>query len=328
MMKTLKVGNLEVPPGSREKGRLGTFYREDGAPVHIPLIVINGTEDGPTLWLSSGMHGQELSGVGVIWELVKERIDPSKLHGAIIAVPFMNPFSFTGGTYFTPQDGLNLHNSFPGDPEGSLTERLANLVYEQGIKKADVVVDLHCNPENAMMFTYAFDPDDEGVGKQGYELAKAFGLTTVDDAPKAEGMSADIQDVAYHLGKPSFLVELTPYYSISPQAVAVGVRGVLNVMKTLKMIEGDVEPQDEVLVIEDRLGIVFGTSGSGGLVIPETVLGDPVTKGQVVGHVVDFFGDPVEEIVSPVDGWMLTWPYLNQSVFSGDLVTMYVYPKG
>ena len=239
----MEVGNLEVAPGNVEKGHLGTFYREDGAAVEIPLIVVNGAEDGPILWLSAGMHGQELSGVGVIWELVKERIDRSKLHGAVIAVPFMNPFSFTGGTYFTPQDGLNLHSAFPGDPEGSLTERLANLVYEEGIKKADVVIDLHCNPENAMMFTYAFDPDDQGVGLEGYKLAKAFGITTVDDKPKPEGVSADIQDVAYHLGIPSFLVELTPYYSISPEAVAIGVRGVLNVMKTIKMIEGEVEPQ-------------------------------------------------------------------------------------
>lgn len=326
-MKALKVGNLEVSPGALKKGSLGTFYREDGVAVHIPLIVINGAEDGPTLWLSAGMHGQELSGVGVIWELVNERIEPSNLRGAVIAVPFMNPFSFTGGTYFTPQDGLNLHSFFPGDPEGSLTERLANLVYEEGVKKADVVIDLHCNPENAMMFTYAFDPDDEGVGKRGYELARIFGLTTVDDAPKPPGVSADIQDAAYHLGVPSFLVELTPYYSISPQAVAVGVRGVLNVMKTLKMIEGEVEPQDEVLVIEGRLGITFGTSSRGGLVIPETSLGEAVSKGQIVGRVVDFFGDTVEEIESPVDGWMLTWPYLNQSVFSGDLVSMYVYSK-
>jgi hypothetical protein len=326
-MNTMKVGNLEVSPSTIEKGRLGTFYREDGAAVHIPLIVVNGVEDGPVLWLSAGMHGQELSGVGVIWELVNERIEPAKLHGGLIVVPFMNPFSFTGGTYFTPQDGLNLHNFFPGDPEGSLTERLANLVYEEGVKKADVVIDLHCNPENAMMFTYAFDPDDEGVGKQGYELARIFGLTTVDDAPKPSGVSADIQDAAYHLGKPSFLVELTPYYSISPQAVAVGVRGVLNVMKTLKMIEGEIEPQSEVSVIEGRLGITFGSSSRGGFVIPETSLGEPVQKGQIVGRVVDFFGDPLEEIVSPVDGWLLTWPYLNQSVFSGDLVAMYVYPK-
>jgi predicted deacylase len=327
-MRKIKVGNLNVAPGMLEKGRLGTFYREDGAAVEIPLIVINGAGDGPTLWLSAGMHGQELSGVGVIWELVNERIKPSNLQGALIIVPFMNPFSFTGGTYFTPQDGLNLHSAFPGDPEGSLTERLANLVYEEGIKKADVVIDLHCNPENAMMFTYAFDPDDDGVGKQGYELAKVFGLTTVDDGPKAPDVSADIQDVAYHLGIPSFLVELTPYYSISPQAVTVGVRGVLNVMKKLDMVDGGIEPQEEVLVIEGRLGITFGTSSRGGIVVPETSLGESVAKDQVVGRIVDFYGDTVEEILSPVDGWMLTWPYLNQSVFSGDLVSMYVFPKG
>ncbi len=326
-MRTIEVGDLAVHPGVLGKGRLGTFHYENGAAVHIPLMVLNGAAEGPVLWLSAGMHGQELSGIGVIWELLRDRLEATTLRGAVVAVPLMNPFSFIGGTYYTPQDGLNLHAAFPGDAEGSLTERLANLIYEGGLRKCDVAIDLHCNPQNAMMFTYAFDPDDGGVGAQGYRLARAFGLTAVDVPPKPSSVSADLQDAAYHLGIPSFLLELTPYYSIDPLAVSVGVRGVLNVMKALGMIEGEIEPQSDVLVIRGRLGITHATSNRGGFVVPGRPIGDPVKKGQVVGHVVDHYGDLVEDLVSPVDGWLLTWPFLNQSVFSGDLVAMYVYPK-
>ena len=114
-MSQIEIGDLVVNPGTSAKGKLGSFYREDGSEAPIPLIVVNGAQDGPTLWLSAVMHGQELTGMAVIWELVKKHLDPNTLHGAVVAVPLLNPFSFTGGTYFTPQDGLNLHSCFPGE---------------------------------------------------------------------------------------------------------------------------------------------------------------------------------------------------------------------
>jgi predicted deacylase len=326
-MKDLTVGDITVAKGSKQRGKLGTFHLADGSAVTIPLMVVNGVEDGPVLWLSAAMHGQELSGIGVIWEIMNEQFDPTLLRGAVVAVPLLNPFSFTGGTYFTPQDGYNLHNAFPGDPKGGLTERMAHVIIENGIKHADVIIDLHCNPETAMMFTLAFGPDESGIGTEGHRLANSFGLTNVDRSPKSVDSNCDMTDVAYHLGKPSFIVELTPYYSIDPRAVEIGVRGVLNVMKSLQMIDGEIEAQEGVLVIEGRLDIVFTTSNSGGFVMPDTPLGDPVEKGGVVGRVVDYFGDTVEEIRSPVDGWMLAWPFLNQSVYEGDLLAFYVYPK-
>jgi predicted deacylase len=325
-MAKLDVGDLSVAPGTMAKGRLGSFRLEHGAEVGIPLMVANGAREGPVLWLSAAMHGQELSGIGVIWDLFANHLDAAALRGAVIAVPMLNPFSFSGGTYFTPQDGFNLSHAFPGDPQGGLTDRLADLISQAGIRHADVVVDLHCNPETAMMFSYAFDPDVDDTGRESYRLARAFGLTTVDRPVRPLGGPMGMLDHAHHLGKPSFLVEFKPYYSIDPLARRVGLRGVQNVMKTLGLISGETVPQDEVLVLEGRLGITHATANGGGLVVPGAELGEPVRRSQVVGRVVDAYGDLVEEIISPVDGYMLAWPFLNQSVYTGDLVAMYAHP--
>jgi predicted deacylase len=326
-MPNMEIGDLVVPPGTAAKGKLGVFYREDGSEVPIPLMVLHGGTEGPILWLSAVMHGQELTGMAVIWELVKKQLDPESLKGTVIAVPLLNPFSFTGGTYFTPQDGLNLHSCFPGDSTGSLSERMAYLIYEEGIKKADIVIDLHCNPEPSTMWTFAFDPDDGEVGAESYRLAKAMGLTTLDKKATPDGDGVDLVEAAYQLGKASFFVEFTPYYNFTQKTVDVGVRGILNVMRTLGMIEGEIEPQSDIIVIEGRLGFKDITSTRGGIIQRLCDPGEPVANGQVIGHIVDVYGDPVEEIVSPVDGWLLAWPVLNQSVFSGDWLAMFVHLK-
>jgi predicted deacylase len=204
---------------------------------------------------------------------------------------------------------------------------MAHIIHEEGLKKCDIVIDLHCNPEPSTMWTFAFDPDVGEVAAESYRLAKVMGLTTLDKAPPAENNNVDLVQAAYHLGKPSFFVEFTPYYAIHQKTVDVGVRGILNVMRTLGMINGEIEPQRDIIVIEGRLGFKDITSTRGGIIRRETAAGDPVTKGQVVGHIVDFYGDSVEEIVSPVDGWLLASPVLNQSVFSGDWLAMFVHPK-
>ena len=327
-MKPFTMGSITSKPGTLERGILGSVYLLNGAPVNIPLMVLRGQEEGPLLWLSAGMHGQELVGTGIIWELIRERLNPKSLRGTIAAVPLMNPLSFAGGTYFTPQDGFNLSSAFPGDAEGGLTARMARLIFEEGLKKVDYVVDLHCNPEGSMMFTYAHDPTFDEVTAKGYELARAFGLTTVDRPPKGSQITGrGMMDVAHELGKPGILVEFFPYYSIYPAAVRVGLRGMLNVLKALKMIDGEMEPQDEALVVPGRLGILHTTASKGGFVLPRVAAGAAVKKGQVVADVVDAYKEPVEEIVSPVDGWMVAWPFLNQSVGTGDLVAMYVFKK-
>ncbi len=134
-MAVFSMGSVTAKAGTVAKGKLGSFYLSDGTQVDIPLIVVNGAKPGPVLWLSAAMHGQELSGIGVLWELVEKHLDPTLLRGTAVVAPLLNPFSFNGGTYYNPLDGYNINRVFPGDPHGLTTARLASLVLEEGIKK-------------------------------------------------------------------------------------------------------------------------------------------------------------------------------------------------
>ena len=121
-MSEFSIGDLSVKPGERAYGKLGTFYLSDGTAVSLPLMVVRGERDGPVLWISAGMHGQEMSGIPVIWDIIKKRVDPKTLRGTVVGAPLLNPFSFNGRTYYTPEDGYNVNRVFPGDPGGLLRE--------------------------------------------------------------------------------------------------------------------------------------------------------------------------------------------------------------
>lgn len=328
-MSTFHVGSISIDPGETKYGELGKVYLSDGTPVSIPLMAVRGLEDGPVLWIGAAMHGQELSGIPVVWEIVKERLDPKNLKGTVVGAPLLNPFSFNGRTYFTPEDGYNINRVFPGDPKGLLTHRLANMVYEEGIKKSDYLIDFHCNVETAMYFSIIKETSDKEAWQKSQQMAQAFGITTIEMILKYEAhRSGTMGDTAGEAGKPNMTIELTPWRRIDPKAVKVGVRGVLNVMKSLGMIEGEIEPQEGVKTLPGKLSRTELNATRGGLVKEIAGVGDAIKKGEVIGQIVDVYGDSVEDIVSPVDGWVLAWPMINnQSAGTGEHVAFIAFEK-
>lgn len=326
-MTTFNIGDIKLAPGERAQGKLGTFYQSDGTEVAIPVMGVRGRREGPVLWLSAAMHGQEMSGIPVVWQIIKELVDPETLRGTVVGSPLLNPFSFNGRTYFTPEDGYNVNRVFPGDAEGLLTHRIANLIYEEAVKKCDYLIDFHCNVSSAMYFSIIKGSEEEEAFRKSREMADAFGVTTIEMILAHEAhRTGTMSDEARKAGKPMLVLELIPWRMIDPQAVDVGVRGTLNVMKQLDMIDGDVEPQGAVQVLDGRLSRTELKVTRGGIVDKAVDVGDVIEKGQVLGHIVDAYGDPVEEIVSTVDGWLLAWPMIhNQAAGSGDHVAFLAF---
>jgi len=325
-MSTFSIGDLNLEPGESGKGKLGTFYLSDGSAVNIPLMVVRGEKEGPVLWVSAAMHGQELSGIPVVWDILKKHSDPKTLRGTVVGAPLLNPFSFNGRTYFTPEDGYNVNRVFPGDPNGLLTHRLANLIYES-IKNVDYLIDFHCNVSSAMYFSIVKQTPHEEAWVKSKQMAEAFGITNIEMILKHEAhRTGTMGDSAGELGKPILIIELVPWRMIDPQAVRVGTRGVLNVMKSIGMIDGEIEPQDEIQVINKRLSRTELNPYRGGIVTEFVSVGDEIKNGQLIGQVVDAYGDPVEDIISPVDGWLLAWPMINnQAAGTGEHVAFLAF---
>jgi uncharacterized protein len=331
MPEDLKVANVNARPGEMAFGQFTVGRTSWSQEVNIPLIVVNGAHEGPGLWLSAVIHGPEATGTEVVRRVLREKIDPSTLCGSIVCVPIANPLAFQDSSYGTPYDGFNLNRVFPGNPNGSITHRMAAALYAEA-KKCDFILDLHANPVPALQFCIVAHAPDPKVVERSFEVGRTFGLTTrlmkaSEEAQWATSRSGTLLEIAASDGIPGCIAELLYWYRIDSASVEVGTRGVLNIMKALGMIQGEIEKQD-VLVIDGELAGSEQTCNEGGLVYFSKQVGDAVTQGETVAIVRDPYGDVLEQVKAPVTGWLTAYPLNNnQAATSGDTIAFFVYRK-
>ena len=139
-MRTLRVADLEAKPGEKVSG----FVHIIGAEFGIPVTLICGEKEGETVLISGGVHNAEYVGIQAAMQLADE-LDPKKIAGNIIVIRLMNRTGFEHRTMsLTYEDGKNLNRVFPGNPNGTLSDRIAYTVVTEFFPKADYYVDLHC----------------------------------------------------------------------------------------------------------------------------------------------------------------------------------------
>jgi hypothetical protein len=325
-MRTLDIAGISVPPGQRGLGKVACGELPDGTVVYQPLIVVNGSSDGPLLWLGAGLHGTEVPGMEVIRRVTREAVDLRRLRGGIIAAPLLNPFSFHQHQMLTPQDGYNLNRVFPGDGSMLLSHRLAAQITRL-VDPCDACIDFHANPTPAMQFSIVKHGGDEALWERSRAMARAFGITTIEMIPTHERhRTGTFTDYVQDHGKPCLVLELIAWRRFDPVSLETGVRGTLNVMRLLDMLDGDIEPQRGVPIVEGPLSRIELTANRGGLVHPLKDAGDAITEGETIALVRDLWGEVAEEVRTPRTGWLLAWPLLgNQAVTTGDILAFIAF---
>jgi uncharacterized protein len=322
------VGDLVCEPGRLEKGSLLFGYESDGSEQRLPVLIVNGAHEGPTLYIGALVHGDEIVGVEVIRRVLREAVDPAVLNGAVIAIPIQNPLAFRASSYHSPQDGLNANRIFPGDRTETLTNRAVAMISEHALEQADVVLDLHSNARDSVLFNFT-RTGDFPAAKESVRLSKVFGFTTVLSEAKDHGFGFEerlaglMADYALSAGKPTLTVELSPTHEWVESSILAGVRGVLNVMKDMGMLAGEIEAQSADLpILEQILGPQLRvTSERGGFVHPMITPGEWVTEGTPVVTIRDAWGDVIETVTSPADGFVLGYPHhMNHAVATGSIV--------
>ena len=177
--QSFSVGPVTANRGESASGTLEIPERDDPG-TEIPVTVVHGSEPGPVLALIAGTHGYEYAPI-VALQRVRAAIDASAIRGTVILVHVANPASFFGRTiYYNPVDGMNLNRAFPGDPEGSHSQRVAHALTTQVIEQADFLVDLHAGDGNEALRPYIYMPElgDAELDAGTRRLALAFGLRT------------------------------------------------------------------------------------------------------------------------------------------------------
>ena len=315
MPKELKVGTAVAKRGELQKGIIKGVELNTTTSIDIPVLVMNGKTDGPTLLLVSTQHGVEIQGIEVIHKVMREKVNPSQLRGAIISIPVENPLAFMHHQYLSWIDNLDLGGGGSASPltadhpDGNATERLAYALQQEAWSKADLVINIHCNVRPDSLIYQYIDIGNPKTKEKVEKMAKAFGVTTiVANTPFDEESPPTLANIAEKRGVPNLLMELIDGRWISEPSTTAGVKGVLNIMKSFDMIDGEIEPQEGFPIVPGIChweGMV--RANKGGLIRFLKSPGEFIKKDEVFAEIFDLYGDIVEEVKMPIDGY--TWAY-------------------
>lgn len=302
----LVIGGTTVKPGAAASGVL-PVPGPDGTATEIPFTVINGAKSGPVVALVAGVHAFEYPPILALYR-VKTLIDPQALRGAVIMVHIANLPSFKRRTiYYGPDDWKNLNRVFPGDPAGTMSQRIAAALDTEIIRRADVLIDMHCGDGNEALipYTYWMISGDKAFDAKTRDLALAFGLPhiIIDDTRGHDlKTSKYLGNTAILRGKPAITTEAGFLGRTDEESIGLNVRGVLSVLRHLGLLDGAPAPAADPVWI-DKYEVV--NSKWNGLFAPRVPMGGYVRAGQVVGTVTDYLGAWKEDVRAPFTGILL-----------------------
>ncbi|TVY08031.1 succinylglutamate desuccinylase/aspartoacylase family protein [Paenibacillus cremeus] len=273
----------------------------------LPVLEIAGAEEGPSLLLLAGVHGDEYEGIELIIRLFHQ-LAPHKLKGNLLMITAANPYSYRGGTRMSPEDGVNLARAFPGNATGTVTERLAYELHHRFISKADFLLDLHSGGTQYAVATltgYYHNPST-AFGRSCREAAEAFGAKLLwAHAEIAPGRSISS---AQSLGIPWLYTEAFGGRRIRPEDRTFFYEGTLRLLKHLGMCDnpevgtGDDAPVISRTIYSDGNFDHSMLSETDGFFIPEVSLLDEVRQGDRIGTIYHLDGTELQQVKAETAG--------------------------
>ena len=302
--------DARVEPGTKKHWLIPISDGQDT--VTIPITVFHGTKPGPVLGMTAGVHGYEYAPIMAGQQLI-ERIDPTKLSGTFILVQIANTNSFLSRSPFTsPLDGKNLNRVFPGSPDGTITERVADFITQEVISKCTHFIDAHSGdaPEDLIAYMGYYQNDHKPeASATGRAMALATGFdyivefrTTGKDYLKEENPSLYCSAEAFKRDIPAIDFECGRLGLVEPDLVTKITTGVERIMTSLKMTEGKLESRAGQTFFPER---AYVSSEHEGIFYPLKKAGDYVAKGTRLGYITDFFGKRLQEVYAPETGMIL-----------------------
>lgn len=258
----------------------------------MPVQVINGRREGPTLFVCAAIHGDELNGVEIIKRLLTRKALQS-MRGTLLAVPVVNVHGFLDLSRYLP-DRRDLNRSFPGSPKGSIASRTAHTFVTEIVSKADFGIDLHTgavNRSNLPQIRAVLD------NEQTLEMAKAFGAPVVINSSIRDG---SLRDCADERGMPMLVYEAGEALRFDEISIRAGVLGVLKVMRHIGMLPPSKTRKHPEPLIADSTSWVRAPSS--GLVMPKVELGARVKEGQSLATISDPIGSEQFSVDAKFDG--------------------------
>ena len=336
--RPLSLGTATAATGEVTYGWYTLADLPTGHVERLPVVLARGREPGPTLWLTANIHGDELTGMGVVHDVVTPAL-LGELRGTIVAIPSLNPAGLHTRQREPYLDARDPNRLFPGaDPPGADPAERARLAETPGIfeagyaalfaelqASADLYVDLHCFGLQAASFIirdrilYSDDaelPALERLLARLDALCQASGLPVVLEHPAARYVEKLLHrsttGAALNLARiPAITVELGLIGGIDPAALAAGTTAVLNILKGSGMLPGEPEPVRSVPQPAIDFPVMRESTPrarTSGVLRYHVQPGDVFRAGDLLATLTDLHGRKLPEhgeLRAEADGWVM-----------------------
>jgi N-alpha-acetyl-L-2,4-diaminobutyrate deacetylase len=321
---------IELEPDYRTKSVAHVSFpvstdRSGWGSLRLPVGVIRGG-DGPTVLLTGASHGDEYEGPIALLDLIRD-IQPDSIVGRIFVVPALNLPAFRAGRRLSPVDGLNMNRVFPGNHQGSITERIAAFVYQELVSRADAVLDIHSGGSSLefVPFCVSHRLPDAQHQQRAIEAMRAFGApySLLLEEMEPNGL---LDTVVERAGKLFLSTELGGGGSATPTSVAIARRGIENLLVHLGMLDQQLPSSESSVLTSDHQSFVMASRS--GLLDYSVELGAEVKTGQVIARILNV-DDPLSAPVverSNRDGLLLGRRH-GGLVEDGDFLGLVAFPE-
>lgn len=273
----------------------------------IPILALDSGVPGPVVWLTACIHGDEPGGTAIIHDVVSHLRRNGLRSGRVNAFPLINSLGFENVSRYLTADREDLNRCFPGDPGGTMGERIAARLFTTIVdSEPALVIDLHNDWIHSVPYVLLEDPaltSDATTYQRSLELARATGGLLVMDAPMSQTVDGTLTAALVAAGIPAFTMEAGGACGIVESSVAAGVADVLAALAALGICapcadSGSTASRVWRYTDEPR-------AGSSGLVRFAVAAGAPVAPGQVLARIYSAFGSCEETLLAAHEGLVL-----------------------
>ena len=303
--EALTAGGVVAQPGQKVSGWIDVPAANDEG-TRIPVTIAHGREDGPVLALIAGTHGYEYTSI-VALPRVAAALDPQRMRGSVILVHMANPTTFYGRRIYYGADGKNLNRMYPGNPAGTISERIAHAITTEVIDRSTHLIDMHCGDGNESLrpYSYWMPIGDEKVDNAAREMVLAYGLDHIvidRTRPTDPKKTLYTSTTAMVRGKPAITTESGAMGLTDDASVEAHVAGALSVINHLGIMSAP-SVRVENAVWYERSAVLRAPVG--GIWRPSVDRMHTVAKDALIGRILDPFGNVLREIRAPFGGEML-----------------------
>jgi predicted deacylase len=288
----------QLPENSRQRLRLTIGRGTDVPAAEVIAHAVVGSSRRPCLALVAGVHGDEYDGILALQAIAGD-VEPSELRGTLLIVPVANPFAFAAGQRRTPEDDTDLNRVFPGNPDGSLSERLADRLVHGLLREADLIFTLHGATSSGILAPWVEFLDVPGpIGETAFAMAQACGIP---DLIGLERLSGRLLNAMAELGVPLIEGEVGGRGATRSENVTFYRSCALAVARHAGLLGSSVAaPRVRVERRLWRLGSIAAPAD--GIFLRDAELRHAAQKGERLGRIVDGQGHVVADIVAAQAG--------------------------